>query len=196
MAGWRLAWACRSRPIVAETQSGDACLVAPFPDGELLAAVDGLGHGPEAATAAQKALATLRARPSLPPAEQIGRCHTDLRGTRGAAMLVLSVSYPDARLAWAGIGNVEGWLVTASAREALISRAGVVGYQIGTVRERVAAIAAGDLIALATDGISPRFSNDLERDADPEALADQILAVHGRTTDDALVLVARCEGPS
>ena len=195
MDGWFMKWTCRSRPLSSETATGDASLVASFPGGTLLAVIDGLGHGDEAAAAAARAVATLGERPALSPADHIDRCHTDLRGTRGAAMLVLSISFPERRVSWAGIGNVEGWLVTAGERTALISRPGVVGYHMARPHERAAALALGDLIVLATDGIAPAFSADLSRDGDPADLAERIFSVHAREEDDALVLVARCEAP-
>jgi negative regulator of sigma-B (phosphoserine phosphatase) len=47
-------------------ESGDACLVAPLPHGALLAVIDGLGHGPEAAVAAREATSLLQVRPERP----------------------------------------------------------------------------------------------------------------------------------
>jgi negative regulator of sigma-B (phosphoserine phosphatase) len=193
MDGWSMKWACCSRPLSSESSTGDASVVAAFEGGTLLAVIDGLGHGDEAAAAAQRAVATLRERPALSPADQIARCHADLRGTRGAVMLVISISFQAGQASWCGIGNIEGWFVTSATRTALISRPGVIGYQIARPREQTATVALGDLIVLATDGVEPSFSTELSSDADPADLAARILSVHGRSDDDALVLVARCE---
>jgi phosphoserine phosphatase RsbX len=171
---------------------GDVHVVTPFEGGVVLAVIDGLGHGREAAAAARLAAQTLNAEPDRSPAEHIARCHTALRGTRGAAMLVVSVSYRSATASWAGVGNVEGWRLTGSQREAMISRAGVVGYQITTPTERTALLRPDDLLVLASDGISTGFCETLTPAADIDGLASEILSGYARSNDDALVLVARC----
>lgn len=185
-----LDWACRSRPLYPEVESGDIHVVAPFVDGALLAVADGLGHGPEAAAAARIAAATLMSHAGEDPGQLISKCHRALRGTRGAAVLILSLSYQEARVAWAGIGNVEGWHLRTTGREALISRAGVVGYQLSSPRLRSSPLAPGDMFVLATDGISARFGEDITT-VPPDRLASTLFERHARATDDALVLVAR-----
>jgi len=52
----------------------------------------------------------------------------------------------------------------------------------------------GDLLILATDGISVGFDRELNGLERPQELADRILARHGKRTDDATVLVARFKG--
>lgn len=190
-AGLPIQWAQRSRPIPGEAESGDVHLVVPLADGVLLAAIDGLGHGREAAAAARLAADTLRARPALAPAEQIARCHAALKGTRGAAMLVVAVSVSAAIVRWAGVGNVEAWCIGPDKREAMISRAGVVGYQIATPVERSCALAPGDLLVLASDGISSRFLDAISADGDVDQMASDVLSAHARPSDDALILIAR-----
>jgi negative regulator of sigma-B (phosphoserine phosphatase) len=194
MAGL-LSWACAARPLAGEVESGDLEVVSPFDGGTLVAVMDGLGHGGEAASASRRAAEVLTASPSLDPVELLQRCHEALRGSRGVAAMVVSVSARGG-VAWAGVGNVEAWLVRhapedGAAREALISAPGVVGYQLPTVRRRDAAIEPGDVLALATDGIHPRFAADISADSDPADNAELILARHGRPNDDALVLIAR-----
>src|SRR3989475_13253167 len=48
-------WGVASRTLAGEVESGDKHVVKIFPHGALLAAVDGLGHGEEAAAAANMA---------------------------------------------------------------------------------------------------------------------------------------------
>ena len=55
-------------------------------------------------------------------------------------------------------------------------------------------IARGDTLLFATDGVREGFAEGLPPEATPQQLADQILARHGKGTDDALVLVARYLG--
>jgi len=189
-----LDWAYRSRALDPKEGSGDLHVVELFPEGALVAAIDGLGHGPEAAVASRRAAETMRANATSDPDEIIGRCHAALRGTRGAALLVLSLSFRDAIVMWAGVGNVEGWHMTPTGREALLSSAGVVGYQIRPPRRRSAPLSPGDLFVLASDGISSRFGEALSRDGLPEEVAEVVFTTYARVTDDALVLAARYVG--
>ncbi|MFZ3285209.1 MAG: hypothetical protein WA191_00020, partial [Telluria sp.] len=53
-----LDYACAGRALPGQAVSGDACLVRPFPDGVLLAVIDGLGHGAGAAEASRTAIVT------------------------------------------------------------------------------------------------------------------------------------------
>ena len=47
-----LEWGVATRALEGQSESGDMAVVVPFDHGVLAAAVDGLGHGPEAARAA------------------------------------------------------------------------------------------------------------------------------------------------
>jgi hypothetical protein len=49
----------------------------------------------------------------------------------------------------------------------------------------------GDVLAFATDGVDVAFSAEVTATAALQPLADRILGQWGKTTDDALVLVAR-----
>jgi len=61
-----------------ESQSGDEYLVQPFADGILVAVVDGLGHGAEAAKAARIAVQTLREHAGESVITLARRCHRTL----------------------------------------------------------------------------------------------------------------------
>ena len=71
--------------------SGDLHVVVRFPDGVLVALLDGLGHGPEAAAAARAAVPVLEAHAGDPVQLVVQRCHDALRRTRGVAMTVASM---------------------------------------------------------------------------------------------------------
>ena len=57
---WAVARRCRR----GEATSGDLAVVSVLPEGALVAGIDGLGHGAEAARAAQRAADVVRERPS------------------------------------------------------------------------------------------------------------------------------------
>jgi hypothetical protein len=81
-----------------------------------------------------------------------------------------------------------------TAEEALLLRSGVGGAQLPSLRAEVLRLFRGDALLLATDGISGGFSSKVARTLPPQEAANSILAQHGKTTDDALVLVARYLG--
>ncbi|WP_265949824.1 SpoIIE family protein phosphatase [Dechloromonas sp. A34] len=192
-------YAVAGRAIGGERQSGDAALVQATTDGVLIAVVDGLGHGDEAAMAAQTAVAVLREHAGEPLASLLQRCHLHLQPTRGAAMAVAMVDTAKATLTWAGVGNVEAVLVASPrspvrGKQCLTNRCGVVGYRLPAVEGREVPIYPGDLLILATDGIDECFVSAEMPRGPPDHLARSILDCHGKATDDALVLVLRWLG--
>jgi len=194
-------WGVATLALPGEAQSGDRHLVKPVGSSVLVAVVDGLGHGAEAATAAQAAVAALERHSTESPMRLIERCHRALQGTRGAVMSVAVLGRPDRSMTWLGVGNVEGLLLhgdgaarSRSGRESLVTRGGIVGSELPRLHPTVLPVARGDLLIFSTDGIREGFADGLSPEAAPQHLADQILARHGKGTDDALVLVARYLG--
>ena len=103
---WGIASRCRPR---RGHQRGRARSSASMPDGHAAwRGIDGLGHGGEAARAAQAAAEVVRASPSRDLVTLVQDCHAALRGTRGAAISLAFVSAANGRVTWLGVGNVEG----------------------------------------------------------------------------------------
>jgi negative regulator of sigma-B (phosphoserine phosphatase) len=194
-------WGVASRALAGESVSGDIHVVAPFAAGVLVAAIDGLGHGSEAAHAAATAAATLRKQADRPVSELLLACHQALRRTRGAAISIASFDAARDTMTWTGVGNVDATLVRVSPlarpqREALLLRGGIVGYSLPSARAATLAVAPGDTLILATDGVSGSFKRGPPPEGPPPELAAEFLRQHGRDTDDALVLLARYVGAS
>jgi negative regulator of sigma-B (phosphoserine phosphatase) len=170
-----------------------------LPQGALLAVIDGLGHGPEAAQAARTAATILRERASLPIHQLLDLCHEGLRGTRGAVMSLVTLDSRNSTIDWFGVGNVEGLLLHSDAAgkrsdQAISARGGVLGYRMPPLKVGSAHIFQGDIVVLASDGIRNGFGSDVPLEWEPQAIADWLLSRYGKTTDDALVLVARYSG--
>jgi hypothetical protein len=190
-------WGVASRPFPGQTESGDLHVLAPFEEGVLAAAIDGLGHGAEAALAARQAAAELAAEPELPLGQLVERCHAALRGGRGAVMSIAAFDARNDRMTWTAIGNVEATLyrgAEAAVRETLTPRSGVVGYQLPSLREVNLPIARGDVVIFATDGIAYDFILDPRPWMSAQDCADHLLARYAKENDDALVLVVRYLG--
>ena len=167
--------------------------------GLLLGVVDGLGHGAEAAEAAQRAVASLAVCDSDSVIVQLRHCHEVLRGSRGVVMSLAMLNVTENTMTWIAVGNVEGVLARADVRtsrpmEAVVQRNGVVGLRLPTLQASVTSIARGDLLVFTTDGIRREFRRGLAAGPSPQGLADRILAEHRKQTDDALVLVAEYQG--
>ena len=106
-------WGAATLAREGEVESGDRYVVAPFSTGVLVAVIDGLGHGEEAASAAERAAHILESDPRASVVTLISQCHEGLRSTRGVVMSLASFTTSDETMTWIGVGNVEGRLVRA-----------------------------------------------------------------------------------
>lgn len=188
-------WAVAFKALAGEKQTGDKHIVTDVPGGILVAVVDGLGHGDEAAVAADVAINTIKEHAHKPLDRIISACHESLIYTRGVVMSVAYINAEFDTITWAGVGNVEGLLIHHNVllRDWLASRGGVVGYQLPLVHISTLPIMAGDVLLFVTDGIRSNFSEGLVV-KDPETMAQEILAGSAKETDDALVLVVQYNG--
>jgi hypothetical protein len=195
-------WGAAFRALGGEKISGDLYVVEVSEDGFLIAAIDGLGHGPQAAAAARIAAATLRANARDSAIWLLNRCHQELKQTRGVAMSMASYTKQLNALWWLGVGNVEGVRLRVGenaevSTESIPLRGGVVGYQLPPVRPSLSSLRPLDTLIFATDGVQSGFIKGLtakELSVQPQQLADYLLAAYGKGTDDALVLVVRYLG--
>jgi phosphoserine phosphatase RsbX len=180
-----------------EAQSGDRHLVLHRAEGVLIAAIDGLGHGPEAAFAAESAVSILQSSsPEDSVISLVQRCHEGLRSTRGVVMSLASIDSKQGLLTWIAVGNVQGVLLRrqstrASVPDELLLRAGVVGERLPPLQAAMLPITKGDTLVFVTDGIHSDFVLNLSPLEAPQKSAERILAEHRRGNDDALVLVTR-----
>ncbi|MEM6106306.1 SpoIIE family protein phosphatase [Mycobacterium sp. 050272] len=196
-------WANAGRPLPGEHTSGDRKIaVAIGDDAALFGVVDGLGHGPAAASAAMRAVETVQRAPGERLEVLIQLCHRVLGGTRGVAMTLARVDFGAKTLTWTGVGNVSAHLVSkdvtgAHIRSSARLAAGIVGYRIPEIRPaQVVPLRVGDLIVLASDGITEDHLDHIDFAASAMVIADHILGKHAKETDDAMVLAARHRGAS
>jgi phosphoserine phosphatase RsbX len=192
-------WGVATFTPAEQTVSGDQYVVHPFPHGVLVAVIDGLGHGQEAAVASKIAVATLEVYAHESVIALVRHCHKALTQTRGAVMSLASFNRVDETMTWLGIGNVAAVLCRADPsvgpqREDLLLRGGGVGYQLPPLSAAVIPVMAGDILVLGTDGLKNDFADAIVTGEPPQRLADRILAQYGKGTDDALVLAARWHG--
>lgn len=192
-----LMWSVAERPIPGENESGDGHLVVEISNGWLLAVVDGLGHGPEAAMVRKSFLAVLDRHAEKPLPELFRLCDKALRNTRGCVGSLVGIDRGKGTLTWLGVGNVEGVLLHAKRSgnhcnsDYITTRGGIVGYRLPELLPASLSLADNDTLVLATDGIKGDFVEWLDPALPPRQLADAILSRCAKPVDDALVLVAR-----
>lgn len=196
-------WATAGRPLPGELVSGDRPIAVDIADGgALFGVLDGLGHGPEAAAAAERATDALKRACSERVEVLVQLCHRVLVGTRGVAMTLARVDFAAGTLTWTGVGNVGANVVAKDVtgtqiRSTARLSAGIVGYRIPEIRPaQVVSIRAGDLIVIASDGISEDHLEHIDFAASASVIAEEILSKHAKESDDAVVLTARHRGAS
>jgi len=192
-------WATASRPASPGSEMGDAYLVRSVENGVLIVVVDGLGHGPEAAAAARRAVQTIERSAQSLPSALMSECHRALQATRGVVMGIALVDARTDALTWIGVGDVRAVLHRAGPPgprkvEPLFTHNGVVGRSLPPLRPVMRSLVLGDTVILATDGLRAGILPMTRVNESPDRTANDLLARHAVATDDALVLVARYRG--
>lgn len=182
-----------------ESECGDRYVLQAFDGGVLAAVIDALGHGSEAAYVADAAGKILQQYAHDSPAALITRCHTRLRGTRGATISLASLDWRRSRMTWLGIGNVTGVLAKANGERrqrlrSMLVHGGVIGDHIPDLHPSTIDLNAEDVLIIASDGIRSDFADSAPLGGTPQQVAERILARSATRSDDAAVLVLRCDG--
>jgi len=183
--------------VPGERESGDQHLVCCNESGVLVAAIDGIRHGAEAARAARAAIAVLRNGVGEPIISLVTACHEKLRSTRGVVLSLASLDVKHGLMTWLGVGNVKGVLVRADKKvglETLLLRGGVVGDHVPQLQAAVIPVSQGDLLVFATDGIRTDFVSTLSALENPQRAAERVMKSFCNQSDDALVLALRFTG--
>jgi len=156
--------------------------------------VDGLGHGLEAATAAEEATRLFRAHPGAKPEAVMALLHDGLRGTRGAAAAVAELDLRTRTVRFVGVGNVSGFVRGAASSQGMVSHHGTLGHQALRMQEFRYSWPEDALVVLHSDGLSARW--DLASypglaGRHPMVIAAVLYRDHARRTDDASIVVLR-----
>jgi phosphoserine phosphatase RsbX len=185
--------------LLGQRESGDLHVIRTFRDGVLVAVVDGLGHGQEAAASARVAEEALLTSDEPSLIALVQRCHEALKVVRGAVMSAALFSFMDNTVTWLGVGNVAGELLraepsTVARNETLLLRAGLLGVRLPLMRAEILTLAPGDSVIFATDGIHSDFAQAVRVGDSAQASADRILSDYNKGSDDAVVVVVRYVG--
>jgi anti-sigma regulatory factor (Ser/Thr protein kinase) len=190
------AWAAISRPAPHETRCGDGWRVAERTDEFTLMLVDGLGHGIEAAEAADQAVDVFDRDPFAPLTTILQNAGIRMQSTRGGAMAAARVNAKNRTLKFVGVGNIAGHLRAREGKggRGLVSHNGIVGTAVRKIQEFEYDCPADGLLVLHSDGLQSRWN--LEPYAGlpsrhPAVIAAVLYRDFTRGRDDVTVAVVR-----
>jgi len=156
---------------------------------------DGLGHGPEAHAAVQKAIAAFKECNETDPAEILRDVHTKAKKTRGLVGTAVVYNFKDKKWQICGIGNIATRTQIGLTVRNFMSYNGIIGMNIpNTLKVQEVYDERAQVIIMCSDGIKTRW--ELQKyigifKYDLSILAAVIYKDFARQTDDMSVVVGR-----
>jgi len=178
-----------------ETVNGDDWLVIEDKRRHAVVVVDGLGHGPEAASATASAKqAALTTGPAAGACVMLQAIHDALKSTRGAAAAVAILDPYQGTGAFCGVGNISCLIQTGEQARHLVSHNGILGHQVSRLQEFSFPFPSQALFIAHSDGVRTHW--DLQDYAGlamrhPALITAAVYRDHERGRDDATIIVVR-----
>jgi serine phosphatase RsbU (regulator of sigma subunit) len=174
--------------------SGDAWSWHQTPERTLIFLVDGLGHGRDAAAAADEAVHTFQKYLQRSPAEILSYVHDALKKTRGAVAAVAEICTAEKKLTYTGVGNISAVLLSAGASKSLISHNGTLGVASPKIQEFRVEWPNDGILVMHSDGLQSRwdlstYAGLLSRHA--AIIGAALIRDFRRQRDDASVVVVK-----
>ncbi|HSY01313.1 MAG TPA: SpoIIE family protein phosphatase [Acidobacteriaceae bacterium] len=181
-------------PYPGERFCGDAWAFHHTADRTLVLLVDGIGHGWEAAEAAQEATTTFRKYADRAPGEILLSIHDALKKTRGAVAAIAEIRANEGTLTYAGVGNISAVVQSGNGSRSLVSHNGTLGMATSRIQEFKVDWPADAVLVLHSDGLHSRW--DLSSYAGlivrhPAVIGAVLLRDFRRQRDDASVVVVK-----
>jgi anti-sigma regulatory factor (Ser/Thr protein kinase) len=177
-----------------ESICGDGWATANGRRGASLLLVDGSGHGPLAAHAAEtaaRAFADNIDKECVPLVEAI---HRALAPTRGAALAVARIDAAAQVVRFVGVGNIGAVLASGHEARRMASYNGTAGHVAPRIREFTYSFTGKPLVILHSDGLSARWEIGTYPGlaaSHPSLVAGMLFRQHRRGRDDATVVAMR-----
>ena len=190
----RFAHGAVSVPAIGEMQCGDDWAIVEREGRASVLVVDGLGHGPEAETAAQACVQAFLSAPCDAPCDVLARAHAHMRATRGAAAAVAHLDADAREVIFCGAGNIAARLTSGLGDRSFLCQHGTLGLQVGRFQDVGVPWPDHALFVMHSDGLGGRW--DLRRtpgllQCDPAIIAAWLIRDHIGGRDDATVIVVR-----
>ena len=184
-------------PKHGEQACGDAWAMKQSQNTTLFMLADGLGHGQDAAIAANRAVSVFEQHAPRSPEELVSLIHTALCHTRGAAVAVVEVAFGRGLVRFVGVGNISGSIISGATSCNLISCNGTAGLDAHKVKEFTYPWPAGGLLVLHSDGVATHWSLETYpglMHKHPALIASVLFRDFQRLNDDSTVVVAKAGG--
>jgi hypothetical protein len=136
----------------------------------------------------------VQSSPGVDPAELLGRIHSALRSTRGAAVGVVRLDMIRSRVHYAGLGNIGGLISNPSGMQRLVSHNGTAGAEARRIQQFEYVWPSDALLVMYSDGLSSSWDWSAYpglQSHDPAVIAGVLYRDHNRGRDDATVLVVK-----
>ncbi len=195
----RFAYGAISVPAVGETRCGDDWAIVQRDGRASVLVVDGLGHGPDAETAAQACLQAFSSAPCDAPCDVLALAHSRMRATRGAAAAVARLDADAREVTFCGAGNIVARLTSGLGDRSFLCQHGTLGLQVGRLQDVAVPWPDHALFVMHSDGLGGRW--DLRKtpgllQCDPAIIAAWLIRDHIGGCDDATVIVVRASAGS
>jgi anti-sigma regulatory factor (Ser/Thr protein kinase) len=181
-----------------EDACGDAWAWHEDAEGRTVFVVDGLGHGTDAAVAANEAVRQFMRSRAEAPADIVQAVHLALRHTRGGAVAVARIVWASATVVYAGLGNIAGTVAGPGGQlRRMVSHNGTAGHNARKIQAFEYPCGGGPLI-MHTDGIGTGWTLGPYpglAQAHPMLAAGVLYRDHARGRDDATVVVTATSPP-
>lgn len=183
---------CATLPMAGETECGDRCGWWDTPERIILAVADGLGHGPEAALAAEVTMACIGSALDESIEQLFYRCDARLQSTRGVALSVAVIHKNTGVVTLASVGNIRTLLIGQGKDYRFGATRGIVGGGFGQLNPERCTFQTGEWLALFSDGLD-EFTDvrkALLQTEEPSAdCAASLLKKLATRSDDAALLL-------
>ena len=178
-----------------ENVCGDAWASIENDDRSFILVVDGLGHGPPAANAAEEAVRVFRGQRAQEPDQIIESIHAALRSTRGAAVAIARLDRVAREVRYAGVGNISAMVLNThtGATTSMVSQNGTIGYTIRKLQVFEYPWTEDSLLLMHSDGLATHWNLDRYLglwQRHPGLIAGVLYREHKRGRDDVTVLAA------
>ena len=144
-------------PYPGESLCGDAWSCSDSEGSYAIIVADGLGHGKEAAAAADKAIEIFEEQSALSPQLLLQMIHGALKSTRGAAVFVLHLGTREGKIVCSGIGNISSAIIKGDVSKSFVTLNGTIGHQAHRFQEFVYDWAAGSFLIFHSDGLQTKW---------------------------------------
>jgi len=181
------------RPLTKNRECGDTGIIKEFDHKIFIGIIDVVGHGKEAYKIAVVSKGFLEENYRKDLVEVMKGLHEHLKDTRGAVAGLFLLDLTTGKLKYVEVGNITARIFGANTRR-IISKPGIIGYAIRTIREERTKLYNNDVLLLYTDGIKEHFELEdypklLQDDA--KTIVTNIINKFGKKNDDAACIALR-----